>query len=171
MNAILTTDRLSLREMHESDLDFVAEMLGDTEVMRFYPGRLDRAGSRRWLQRQVERYARDGHGLWLVDEGDSGDPVGQVGLIRQEVEGDLLAEIGYLIHRPYWRQGFATEAARGVRRYAFDRLNLEMVHSLIRPVNLPSIGVAEKLGMRPLRHVTFHEIEHILYRVTRDAGS
>ena len=62
----LDTDRLLLREMSPADLDFVAAMLADSQVMRFFPQRYSREESARWIERQVDRYRRDGHGLWLV---------------------------------------------------------------------------------------------------------
>ena len=59
----LTTPRLHLREMTQDDLDIVAGMLGDAEVMRFYPKVLSRAEAAQWIDRQIDRYRQDGHGL------------------------------------------------------------------------------------------------------------
>ena len=169
MNIILETRRLRLRELEEDDLDFVSEMLGDPEVMRFYPKPLDRAESREWIERQLRRYADNGHGLWLVEDRESGAPVGQVGLLLQEVEGDWEPEIGYLIHRPFWRRGYATEAALGVRDHAFGVRGERRVISLIRPENLPSQGVARKLGMAPEREVRFRGLTHLVFAVQAPA--
>ncbi len=165
---ILETTRLRLREMALSDLDFAAEMLGDPEVMRFYPKPLDREESRGWIERQLARYAAHGHGLWLVEERETSRPVGQVGLVLQDVGEAREPEIGYLVHRPYWRRGLAMEAALGVRRHAFQTLHLPRVVSLFRPANLPSQGVARKLGMAPEREVPFHGFRHILFSVRAD---
>ena len=85
--------------MSPGDLDFVAAMLGHPEVMRFYPKVYSRDEARAWLDRQRERYARDGHGLWLVENRATGEPVGQVGLIPPTLGGVIEDEIGYLIHR------------------------------------------------------------------------
>ena len=165
MPRILETPRLALREMSLGDLDFVAAMLAHPEVMRYYPKLYSREEAWAWIERQLGRYARDGHGLWLVEDRATGEPVGQVGLAQQLVDGVEEPEIGYLIHRPFWRQGLATEAALGVRAWAFDTLGVERVISLIRPENLPSQGVARKLGMTPGKHVQFHELEHIVFAV------
>lgn len=146
---ILETARLRLRELQPADLDFVAEMLADPEVMRFYPKCYAREEAREWLERQRGRYARDGHALWLVEERDRGTPVGQIGLVTQTVAGAPVPEVGYLVHRPYWRRGYASEAARGVRDHAFAAFGYARVVSLIRPENAPSQAVARTLGMRP----------------------
>ena len=165
---VLETDRLQLRELTASDLPFVAEMVGDAETMRFYPHRFMPLEARRWLQRQLDRYARDGHGLWLVTERESGARVGQVGLAIQLVDGTKEPEIGWLVHRRYWRRGFATEAGRGVRDHAFGSMGLKRVISLIRPENEPSQGVAKKVGMVVERETDFHGYRHLVFGVRRD---
>jgi len=164
---VLDTERLTLREMTDGDLPFVAEMLGDAETMRFYPKVYTPIEARGWLDRQQQRYATDGHGLWLVTERGTGERVGQVGLARQHVEGRSEPEIGWLVQRSRWRRGVATEAASAVRDLAFGPMGLDRVISLIRPVNEPSQGVARKIGMRPEREVTFHDYRHIVFAVRR----
>ena len=146
---ILETARLRLRELQPSDLDFVAGMLAHPEVMRWYPKCYDRAEAEEWLDRQRGRYARDGHGLWLVEDRGDGTPIGQIGLVMQTVGGAPVPEVGYLVHRPYWRRGYASEAARAVRDHAFTDFGHPRVISLIRPENAPSQAVARTLGMRP----------------------
>ena len=165
---VLQTDRLELREMTAGDLPFVAEMVGDAETMRFYPHRFTPLEARRWHDRQLNRYARDGHGLWLVVDRATGQRVGQVGLASQEVDGAREPEIGWLIHRRFWRRGFATEAGRGVRDHAFGSMGLERVISLIRPVNEPSQGVARKVGMEVEREADFHGYRHLVFAVRRN---
>ena len=163
---ILTTSRLTLREMSVGDLDFVATMLADPEVMRFYPKCYSRAEAEMWVRRQLERYIRHGHGLWLVLQTKSGEPVGQVGLTVQEVDGVEEPEVGYLIHRPFWRQGFASEAALATRDYAFHTLKKPRVISLIRPENVPSRGVAAKMGMAIEKRTMRAGFEHLVFAVS-----
>jgi RimJ/RimL family protein N-acetyltransferase len=165
---VLETDRLELRELTPGDLAFVAEMVGDAETMRFYPHRFTPLEARQWLQRQLDRYDRDGHGLWLVIERESGRRVGQVGLALQDVDGAKQPEIGWLIHRRYQRRGFATEAGRAVRDHAFRSMGLGRVISLIRPVNEPSQRVAERVGMVVERETDFHGYRHLVFVVHRD---
>ena len=166
---LLETARLRLREMEWEDYEFVAGMLADPEVMRFYPRVYSADEAKEWLERQLLRYQQDCHGLWLVEERMTGQPLGQVGLLQQEVEGEWLLEIGYLIARPFWRQGFASEAAIGCQQYAFEQLDAERVHSLIRPVNIPSQRTALKGGLKPIRLVMFKDYEHLLFAKDRPA--
>jgi RimJ/RimL family protein N-acetyltransferase len=170
MKLIFETPRLTLREMAEGDLDFVADMLAHPEVMRYYPKCYSREEAESWLGRMLGRYARDGHALWLVQDRMTGQPLGQVGLLMQTVSGVAEAEIGYLIHRPFWRRGFAREAAAATRDYAFITLGKPHVISLIRPENLPSQGVARKLGMSPRPGTVPHGgFEHLVFEVAAPA--
>lgn len=161
---ILETERLLLRELEPNDLDFLASMMADPEVSHHYDRRFSREAADEWLHRQLERYATDGHGLWLAIEKGSGTPVGQIGLILQTVEGRKRPEIGWLLDRKQWGKGYATEAGGAVRDAAFARWKYPEVISLIRPANTPSQRVAERLGMTAGPRVWFNGSEHIVYR-------
>lgn len=167
MSVVIHTQRLLLREMSLSDLDFVSAMMAHPEVMRFYPKPLSREESQVWVERQLKRYEEHGHGLWLALDRTNNAPVGQVGLAIQPVEDGFEPEIGYLLHHPYWHLGYATEAATAVRDYAFHTLDKPYVICLIRPVNLPSQRVAQRIGMRPSKNTVFKGYEHIVFRVDR----
>jgi RimJ/RimL family protein N-acetyltransferase len=164
---ILETPRLILREMVPQDIDFIATMMAHPEVNHFYERRFSREESQIWLDRQIERYRRDGTGLWLVVDRQMDAPVGQVGLAMQDVDGARLAEIGWLLHRPYWGHGYATEAGAAVRDAAFKEWGHGLLISLIRPVNHPSQRVARRLGMTDRRRVQFHGFEHCVFEIEK----
>jgi len=164
---ILETARLTLRELEEADLATVAEMLGDREVMHFFPGPLTVEESRRWIDHQRARYARDGHGYWLASLRESGEPVGQAGIIRVEIEGAAELALGYIVRRALWRHGFAAEAAAACRDHVFGALGTARAVTLIRPENLPSLGVARKIGMRVERRTIWERYEHLVLAVSR----
>ena len=167
MPHILTSQRLNFREMTAGDLDFVAEMVCDPEVMRFYPQVQDRCGAEQWLSRVLARQANDGHSFWHVSAKDTNEPIGQVGLLKQEVDGAVEAEIGYMIRRQCWRRGYAREAACAVRDYAFHVLGKQRVISLIRPVNIPSQRVALSYGAKPEKLVVWRDFEHLVFALER----
>jgi RimJ/RimL family protein N-acetyltransferase len=172
MNAtVLETARLLMREMTPRDIDFVAMMLAHPEVNHYYERRFTLAESEDWLSRQILRYRRDGHGLWLVLDRQTGEPLGQVGLCMQDVEGVRQPEIGWLLHRPYWGKGYATEAGTATRDAAFERWGYDHVISLIRPVNVPSQRVALRVGMTEGRRVRFHGFDHIIFGISKERAS
>jgi RimJ/RimL family protein N-acetyltransferase len=170
MTHVLETPRLVLREMDMADVDAVARMLADPEVMRFWPRPYTRGEAEGWVRRQMERYARDGCGYWLALSKAESRPVGQAGVLMIEIDGAERPSLGYIIDRPFWRNGYATEAAAASRDWVFGTLGRSEVFTLIRPENNPSLGVALKLGMVAERRVMRAGYEHILFSVSRKAG-
>ena len=163
----LTTDRLRAREMDTFDIGFVAAMLGDARVMAFYPKALDRDESLVWIERQRQRYRDDGHGLWLLEERASGQPVGQCGVTIQDVDGVREVEVGYLLHADFWKRGFATEAAQAARDWAFGKYPGRRVISLVRPENVASCAVAERNGMTVASETVRVGWRHLVYAIER----
>jgi RimJ/RimL family protein N-acetyltransferase len=77
--------------------------------------------------------------------------------------------IGYILHRPFWGQGYATEAAADCRDYAFTKLGKIRVTATVRPENLPSRRVLERVGLRFERMTTWMGLSHMLYAATKPA--
>jgi len=164
---ILETPRLMLREFVRGDAEALATILCDSETMRFYPAAFTAAGVAEWIDRNRKRYAIDRHGLWAMVLKSSGELIGDCGLIRQKIDGVEETEIGYHVRRDLWKQGYATEAAAACRDHGFARLSVNHLISLIRPENLPSRRVAEKIGMEFWKPVLWHELPHCVYVVRR----
>ena len=141
------TERLALREMTADDLDLMADLLGDPEVMAFYPRPKDRAEALGWIRWNARLYRERGFGLWLIELRDTGEFVGDCGLTPQVVDRTPEIEIGYHVRRPLQGQGYATEAASACRDHARDVLGLERLVAIIDPGNAPSQRVAEKIGL------------------------
>jgi RimJ/RimL family protein N-acetyltransferase len=160
---VLQTDRLMLQLMTEADLDFLAAMLGDPAVMQHYPKPLDRNEAQAWLGRVLASYERAGHGFWLTSLRDTGEPVGQIGLLAKEIDGQPEVEVAYMLARPFWGRGFAVEAARACRDYAFRELQVPRVVSMIRPLNERSLRVAVSLGMARVGTTVHAGLDHDLY--------
>jgi len=163
MKSVLETQRLILREISLADLDFVAAMLAHPEVMHYWPKCYTREEAAEWIKREQKRYASDGVGYWLALDKLSGQPVGQAGLLVQQVDGVEEIGLGYIIHRPFWRMGFAFEAAVACVDYAVKMLGWNRVIALIRPENVPSQAVAMKLGMEVAKCTRHAEYEHLVF--------
>ena len=162
----LDTERLVLRPFVMEDLDGIHAVLGDPEIMRYYPAPFTREQSRRWIEWNLGHYRDHGHGLWVLESKESGEVVGDCGLIPQTVDGRRETEVGWHVRRDQQRQGLATEAARECIRYGFEDLGRTRLISLIRPENVPSRRVAEKLGMeveKVVMHGSAHPMRHFVY--------
>lgn len=144
---ILETERLYLREMNQSDFASLCRILKDDETMYAYEGAFSDDEVREWLDRQIARYQKWGFGLWAVILKDTNEMIGQCGLTMQNWKDDEVLEIGYLFERAHWHKGYASEAAKACKKYAFETLNASEVCSIIRDTNIASQNVAIRNGM------------------------
>jgi len=169
---IIQTERLGLRQLEQSDFNALSRILQDDEVMYAYNGAFNDEETRQWLDRQLDRYRQYGRfGLWAMVLLESGEMIGQCGLTVQPWKGRELLEIGYLLQKAHWHRGYAIEAARACKEYAFTALDAPEVFSIIRDTNLPSRQVALRNGMTPIdtciKHYRGVDMPHILYSVKR----
>ena len=144
---ILETERLILRTITKKDVPVYFSFFSDVETMRFYPSTRTMRETEEFVDRQLHRYDADGFGPWGVVLKPDLTLIGYCGLIKQMVDSITETEIGYLIGRENWRNGFASEAAKACRDYAFQKLGISRLISIIDPMNVASIGVARNVGM------------------------
>ena len=157
---MIETERLLLRPPEDGDVAAVYRFVADPEVMRWI-GDYGRTGTYADAVERVDRYRRawatDGFGHLMVVPKDSGDAVGRVGILvwdprtwqhgtRREIGEAAELELGWTLERGAWGRGFATEAAAAVAEWAFAELQPSRLISLIRPDNVRSLRVAQKLG-------------------------
>lgn len=154
METILETDRLLLRKLTQADMDSLKRTLQDPIAMTYYEGAFSEEECQAWLKRMLERYEKEGIGLWAVIRKDTQEFIGQCGLTWQDWKGKKVLEVGYLFEPRFWHQGFATEAARGCMDYAFEKMNVSEICSIIRDTNLTSQKVALRNGLQPADHFT-----------------
>lgn len=160
---ILATRRLILREMTGGDLDEMTALLGDPEVMRYYPRPMGRDEARAWIEWNRSLYHDHGFGLWAVVVRETGEFAGDCGLTIQHVDGAQLIEVGYHVHAALQGRGYATEAATAARDFARDTLGLHRLIAIINPANVASQRVAEKIGLTPEKRSTVFGTEQIIY--------
>ena len=143
----METKRLILRELTMEDYDSLHEILSDPQTMQHYPEPFREEETRRWIIRNIERYAELGFGLWAVVLKETGELIGDCGITMQSIHGQMLPEIGYHIHKKYRRQGYASEAAKACKDFIFARTSFSSVYSYMKYTNEASYGVALKNGM------------------------
>jgi RimJ/RimL family protein N-acetyltransferase len=126
-------------------------------------GPLDRADAWRQMAVFAGHWALRGYGLWVVER--EGELIGRIGLLRPEGWPGL--EVGWLLGRAAWGQGYATEAARASVEYAWRELGAQELISLIAPDNTPSQRVAQRLGMRPDEDYDLRGTPVVIHRLDR----
>lgn len=140
------TARLRFREMSLHDLDDMAALLGDPQVMAYYPAPKTRQESLDWITRMQSSYAEHGHGLWII-ETHEGEFLGDCGLTWQSANDVPMLEVGYHVRAVRQRRGYATEAARACRELVRTEFAPTLLTAIIHPENVASRTVAEHLGM------------------------
>lgn len=164
----IETDRLYLREMNEHDFDALYAILGDAQTMYAYEHGFTVDEAKAWLMKQLKNYQTYGYGLWAVILKETDEMIGQCGLTRQACDtyGEVV-EIGYLLNKAYWHNGYATEVAQACKQWAFDELRIPEVFSIIRDNNIASQCVAERNGMlrrgQFVKHYYGIDMPHIIY--------
>ena len=146
---ILESERLVFRRLKMSDLDSLYALYSDPEVRRYFPeGTLTREETRAEIEWFLLGHPEDPSlGLWATIHKETDHFIGRCGLLPWTIDGRPEIEVAYLLAKEYWGQGLATEAARAILDYGFERLRLSRLICLIDEDNLASIKVAMKIGM------------------------
>ncbi|MBR4718772.1 MAG: GNAT family N-acetyltransferase [Lachnospiraceae bacterium] len=144
---VLETERLYLRKMNMDDYDALYEVLADSSIMQHYPYTFDENRVKDWIERNMQRYKENGFGLWAVCLKETGEMIGDCGLTLQQIDGEMLPEIGYHIRRDCQHNGYAKEAARAVCDWAFRNTDYPSFYSYCKYTNEASIKTAESIGM------------------------
>ena len=145
------SDRLRLREFREGDLDVLATMVGDAEQMTFYPRPKTRAEASVWIRRNLALYEEHAFGFWVIEQLPLSRFAGYCGIRPLGLEGVAEIEIGWHVHKRFWRQGVATQAAATACHAAASRFGISRLVALVHPDHVASRRVAENVGMQEER--------------------
>ena len=145
---ILATPRLLLRPLVAADSTGLHEAYGDGEAMRFWdlPPSRNRAETAVRIGWSLAASA-DWHAAWAIVRRADGRVLGLVNYHHREAWHRRL-EIGYILARAHWRQGFMGEALPVFLDHCFGALATHRVEAMIEPGNIASLRLAEKLGFR-----------------------
>ena len=147
MKRILETERLFLRELTADDFDALYEVLADSDIMQHYPYIFDESRVRNWINKSIERYEIFGFGMWAVCLKETGEMIGDCGITMQNINGMIKPEIGYHINKRFQRNGYAKEAARACRDWAFENTPFNILYSYMKKTNVASVATAMANGM------------------------
>lgn len=179
MASYIETERLILRDWQESDLEPFAALNQDARVMDFFPSLRSYKESIDSMQKMDGHIAEHGFGPFAVSLKTTGEFIGFIGIMVVDLDVPFApaVEIGWRLAFEYWGKGYATEGAKAVLKYGFEKVNLSEIVSFTVPANRRSRHVMEKIGMHrdpkddfdhpkiamgnPLR-------KHVLYRLSKE---
>ncbi len=165
----METERLVLREYTMDDFESLLEIVSDAETMQHYPAPFDKDRTKNWILWNLDNYRKYGFGLWAVVLKETGEFIGDCGITLQNIDGEILPEIGYHINKKYWRQGFAKEAARKVRDWFFANTDYDEIYSYMKYTNIGSYSTAIANGMKKVKEYSDPKNEiSFAYSITRD---
>lgn len=148
---MIETERLVLRQFSIADVDALFPILSDPVTMSYWPKPFAYDDVHNWIARSIENYERHGFGRYAIMLKASEELIGDCGIWRLPLEGELVNDLGYIIHHPFWRDGYATEAANAVKDYVFNTLHLDALHANMPWDHHGSRRVAERIGMIKVR--------------------
>ena len=163
----LETERLTLRPFGEADVEPMFQMLQDPDVVHYVGDRHVPTRQETWrmVAGWLGHWVLRGYGQWAIEERTSGQLVGRAGIINPaDWPGP---EVGYLLGKPWWGRGYATEGARAAMDWGFGAIGFDDLLSLIDPANHASIAVATRLGesLRGETEIMGHRVQ--VYGITR----
>jgi ribosomal-protein-alanine N-acetyltransferase len=174
----IETERLVLRRPRLSDAKALHALYGDPEVMRFIGNgsTLTPAKTKAWIEKALTRWKADGFGHFVIEKDRK--VIGRAGFLVWDPDewrtGTLAelgehgaVELGWMLAREHWGNGYATEAAVALRDYGFKELRFERLISLISHGNDASVKVAERIGGRYVRDVGRGDWKVRLFAVSR----
>ena len=168
--------RLILRPWQDRDREPFAAIVADPEVMRFYPATRLRPEADAWIDRMIARYEDGTANFMAVERKSDGALMGLLGTgdITFLIPTAPRLEIGWLLGKQYWGQGYAPEGALVMRAHAFDTLHAPDVVAFTAALNKPSQRVMAKLQMLRDPSADFEHPNvpvgnplrpHVLYRI------
>jgi len=164
------TERLYIRPLTLDDLGDWEKFFHTPSSLLFFPPFLTgkpKKDATSWIEKQLDRYKDGRFGLQALIEKSTGKFVGQCGLLTQEIDNAKVIEIGYSLLPEHEGKGYATEAAKHFKKYAFDNKLTNSLVSIIHVDNIASQQVATRNGMTNSKRTTFHEIDVFVFRLDR----
>lgn len=162
------TDRLRARKMTPGDLEDLASMHQNPEVMRTLGGQKTREQTLESLAALIKQFDEHGFSYWIIEDKETGAFMGRGGLKIISIDGIDEVALGYSFLPEYWGKGFATEIAKKITQIGFDEFKLETIAAYALPDNSDSLRVMDKLGFVFEKNCTLFDKPQVLYRLTKE---
>jgi len=163
---VIETERLRLRMLRDSDLEDLAALFADPDVMRYVgTGQpADSVEAQKALTSIVAHWNRHGFGRWAIEDKNTKEFVGYGGL--RSLYGT--PEVVYHFARRHWGKGLATEMARASLNFGFNVKGFDRIVAIAKPANTASIHVMEKIGMHFEKQTSYYNIEVVEYAISSE---
>ena len=161
------TERLSFTKIEEHHFDSWLEFFKDPTSFAYWVCELQapEIECQNWYKKQFHRYTNDLGGMNALIEKKTASLIGHAGLLVQQVDQITELEIGYSLLPEFRNKGYATEAAKKCKEFAFHHNLSPSLISIISVANVPSANVALKNGMKIEKETTYHGNQVNIFRI------
>ena len=166
-----STDRLLIRKLEEADFKLWSDFFIDNPNLSYLGIELDKTpedNAKEWIEWQLKRYEELRYGHHALINKETGEFIGQCGLLTQTIEDKKEIEIGYHLLPKYWGHGYASEAAQFFRDFGFEHENLDHIISVIDIRNIASQKVAVRNGMFIDRQIKYYDLDVYIYKINKE---
>ncbi len=171
MNTILETKRINFRKISTNDYEHLCKILKDPKIMYAWEHGFSDNEVKEWMEKNFERYEKDGFSYYAALEKDTNNFLGVMGPLIENINDEKFVGVAYILDKKYWRKGYAVEGVGAWIKYIFKNLKKKSVIAQIRPENISSRRVAEKLGMEIVGKYTKvyqeKELIHLIYQINK----
>lgn len=173
---IFTSKNLGFRNWKSSDLDNLFKLNSNADVMQFFPKTSTKNQCKDFIERMQLQFEKSQFCYFATEKIDTKEFIGFIGLSEQTYDVDFnpSIDIGWRLLPEFWGNGYATEGAKQCLIYGFKNLNLEEIVSVAPTVNLPSIAVMKKIGLKKIKSFNhpllkeYSELENcVLHKVNK----
>lgn len=169
---MISSKRLKFKYIEKEDFDSLYEILKDPEVMYAWEHDFTEEDVNAWIEKRCALYELFGYDYFLATDKLTGKVVGQIGILDEIVNGEHITGIGYILKKEFWHKGLATEGAEAMIEYAFNVLKKDKIIATIRPENISSCKVAERIGMKIesdfIKVYQGKNMRHLVYTITKE---
>ncbi|MEO9802604.1 MAG: GNAT family N-acetyltransferase [Reichenbachiella sp.] len=147
---LFKSQRLGFRVWQDTDIAKMIKISSDPNVMEFFPAIASAKQTTEFVGRMKIMFDEKGFCYFPVDELSSGNFIGFIGLCYQSYKAEFTpcVDIGWRLSPSYWNKGYATEGAQACLEYAFNKIGLKNIKAIASKINVKSIKVMEKIGMK-----------------------
>lgn len=161
----IETERLLLRPLVIADVDEIHAIYSRDEVMKYVGQVRTREEVEKYIAKMLKSWEENQLGMWAIAWKNEAKILGDGGLCFLDNTSEV--EVGYVLDKPYWNLGVATEVAKASLRYGFEVLNLERIVAVANPKNFPSRRVMEKVGMTYEKDAFYYNSDVVYYSISK----
>lgn len=152
-NYLFKSNRLGFRNWLASDIEKLAAINRDKEVMAFFPSIRTLQETKNFINRMQQQFSEKGYCYFAIDILEDDTLIGFIGLSEQNYDADFTPciDIGWRLAKTAWNKGYASEGAKRCLEYGLKQLQIDKIYSIAPVINTKSEQVMRKIGMRKVK--------------------